>query len=1603
MTIGTHELTCEKNPDRISHAGMPDTPAATGQSGPPTTDAAATAAAAAPSAAAGDPWVATPMGTPPDDADDADNADDAAHAGLTADMHAVQARDAEGAGLGTEALQQTSAHAKSAASSIMSAADGEYDEMATRLSSATTNTDMLNPLEGGFLLNVVHILGGPGAGKGAQVEMIVAKYRCHHFSASDLLRAEAASGSEQGREIERIMKEGMLVPHRITVDLLRRALETTDTPERGFLLDGFPRAVEQAETFEAEVTQSRLLLWLDCSKKTLAARLDGHVDDDDAKAIKKRFKTYRKQMKPVLEYFDVDNRARVIDSNREPDVVFEDVAAALDGIFTPTREDGAGDLEAAGEAVDVPQTLDAEFDAVVHDENNPAVLAAIHCADLDKEAHHHQLQHMIPRDRSNMVAWSEEEEDAVVKIQAMYRGHSVRQKIHAKHNAATVIQSNFRGYEVRKELADKGDAAATIQGAFRDYAFRKNFSSSKRTEIDAATGRRISKEGGTKKRRSSVIVFSDGMTVRKTKPKKGNSAKKKKAAKKMEARGRTGPRRIRPKIARNGEPVQTNRRIMLYKNGDPSFPATNAVVTEKAIVHQELAHFLSQLTGKFGGYGPLEVVYLLERTDTGTTFKQPENRAPRRVKKLEDFVDGNSYVVSKRAQQFKWIDYTDAKSSADLEKMMNVRYQGKVAAEKAAIRSKHRAIKIKDAIKTIFLHRNGVSATQPERLTLVGRNMINMDQLCMKVRIKLKLNGKCKDLCTLDGKAIVSVDEVQSGSTYVAVGAFKPFEKMDYAHGAPERVGKHSPVPPVRTPDTHLAAGDSDGIPDIRVSDHTPLPGVGRADALADGSGGDRPVSRPVSSVPPAATHVEEAPGEKERNGLWHDDHKIAKRLWKQIDDDKTGTAELKRIVEVLGDDHAPLHGRHTHIEFVYTWLQAKEDAVHFSQGKERVARRDFAYFFTMVVHTSNLGHRLGNVEMDTTTAVPVEEVVTAMRSLWPTGPHSEELAALLKKVPRIDSPARKSRIAVASADGSTSNEGTPSSATASDGAGAGAAAAAGSADGDHDAESSAAGSIPASKTSPSKSQPVSFMTGRILFSDAAFVYANARAADNAKSRKESTHSKGRRHKSRRKDSKRQDADVEEARVLRESSKERKRRRKKERQKRKEAARLASGEYDPHHMIFDEDDEQIMRALRSESMVRTFWDELPGKVLEAQVRSVGDSTEAAAGNESDAKKKRLAKASLKRKKELDPEAAPEQSSGDASSAEDGSAQRTASRSPELVEHVTLYHIVEFMKESFPTLGSAKVAIGRALPHTVGAAAIDAGAAKGDFFETLLDFEQFRLFLSHVFFFNEVLGAIESLGGDAEHILFQQFAELLQKLDANVNSPKFAGIFAKMRSNNLGVVRVDEVCLWYKNRAETQAMRNAVPDIGCMGFTAAEKKLLRVAGDPHLVMEMWKTMDTNGNRHISFTEFQSYIHQYNLPLDRKPALMRAFQDSCKANSAGDSNSIDLSEFPLLLANCVHFHKLYRCFQSINTSDRGSRTKRMEAGKFFGSVLSDHGIDFPEFVAGLKKLEMEVDKGRTTPDQKNNNKNKQTNLLVSLYYLSHHTTHHPTFTSLAIGNH
>ena len=104
-------------------------------------------------------------------------------------------------------------------------------------------------------LKIVFVLGGPGCGKGTQCDKIVADFHYKHLSAGDLLREEVASGSERGKELDAIMKEGKLVPVAVTLGLLRAAIDRIHRVEHGdrFLIDGFPRETDQAVEFEKEV------------------------------------------------------------------------------------------------------------------------------------------------------------------------------------------------------------------------------------------------------------------------------------------------------------------------------------------------------------------------------------------------------------------------------------------------------------------------------------------------------------------------------------------------------------------------------------------------------------------------------------------------------------------------------------------------------------------------------------------------------------------------------------------------------------------------------------------------------------------------------------------------------------------------------------------------------------------------------------------------------------------------------------------------------------------------------------------------------------------------------------------------------------------------------------------------------------------------------------------------------------------------------------------------------------------------------------------------------------------------------------------------------
>ena len=100
---------------------------------------------------------------------------------------------------------------------------------------------------------IVFVVGGPGSGKGTQCERIVQKYGFTHLSTGDLLRAEVASGSERGKELTEIMEKGELVPLDTVLQLLRDNMLAKAATSKGFLIDGYPREMEQGTRFEAEV------------------------------------------------------------------------------------------------------------------------------------------------------------------------------------------------------------------------------------------------------------------------------------------------------------------------------------------------------------------------------------------------------------------------------------------------------------------------------------------------------------------------------------------------------------------------------------------------------------------------------------------------------------------------------------------------------------------------------------------------------------------------------------------------------------------------------------------------------------------------------------------------------------------------------------------------------------------------------------------------------------------------------------------------------------------------------------------------------------------------------------------------------------------------------------------------------------------------------------------------------------------------------------------------------------------------------------------------------------------------------------------------------
>ncbi|MCO5605333.1 hypothetical protein L7F22_059515 [Adiantum nelumboides] len=178
----------------------------------------------------------------------------------------------------------------------------------------------------------IFILGGPGCGKGTQCKHMVKDFGYTHISTGDLLRNEVKSGTNTGKEVEGIMKAGKLVPNSITVALLENAIRSSGC--KHFLIDGYPRSLEQAHAFEEKIGKPGVVIYLSCSTSTMEKRLlergkTSKRTDDNAEVIKLRFETYQKESKPLVDYYKGTKQLKEVSAEKDPESVYKHVKEAL--------------------------------------------------------------------------------------------------------------------------------------------------------------------------------------------------------------------------------------------------------------------------------------------------------------------------------------------------------------------------------------------------------------------------------------------------------------------------------------------------------------------------------------------------------------------------------------------------------------------------------------------------------------------------------------------------------------------------------------------------------------------------------------------------------------------------------------------------------------------------------------------------------------------------------------------------------------------------------------------------------------------------------------------------------------------------------------------------------------------------------------------------------------------------------------------------------------------------------------------------------------------------------------------------------------------------
>lgn len=181
------------------------------------------------------------------------------------------------------------------------------------------------------MFNIV-LFGPPGSGKGTQSEKLVEKYSLIHLSTGDLLRKEMKAGTPLGKEAKSLIEKGQLVPDEVVVGMISSALEA-NPQAKGFLFDGFPRTIAQAEALDKlltlKKTEIKVVLFLMVNEEELITRLvgraktSGRLDDADPEIQRRRQEIYKNETLPVAGFYQNQDKVERIEGEGSVEEIFQ--------------------------------------------------------------------------------------------------------------------------------------------------------------------------------------------------------------------------------------------------------------------------------------------------------------------------------------------------------------------------------------------------------------------------------------------------------------------------------------------------------------------------------------------------------------------------------------------------------------------------------------------------------------------------------------------------------------------------------------------------------------------------------------------------------------------------------------------------------------------------------------------------------------------------------------------------------------------------------------------------------------------------------------------------------------------------------------------------------------------------------------------------------------------------------------------------------------------------------------------------------------------------------------------------------------------------------